>query len=69
MRALLVVDMQVGLFEGNSSRYDAEGAASVDLNVYEFNRDALLFYESLGFTTLRRWRTRPPDPARGREGC
>lgn len=25
MRALLVVDMQVGLFEGNSPRYDADG--------------------------------------------
>jgi GNAT superfamily N-acetyltransferase len=33
-----------------------QAATSVDLNVYEFNRDALLFYESLGFTTLRRWR-------------
>lgn len=36
-----------------------QGAASLDLNVYEFNRDALLFYESLGFTTLRRWMSMP----------
>ena len=32
----------------------SQGAASIELNVYEFNQDALAFYETLGYSTLRR---------------
>ena len=31
-----------------------EGAESVELNVYEFNEDAITFYEQLGYETLSR---------------
>lgn len=36
-----------------------KGAASLELNVYEFNQDALLFYEALGFSVLRRGMSKP----------
>jgi ribosomal protein S18 acetylase RimI-like enzyme len=32
----------------------AKGATSVELNVYEFNRTAISFYEKLGYRTLSR---------------
>ena len=32
----------------------SQGAASIELNVYEFNQDALAFYETLGYSTLSR---------------
>jgi ribosomal protein S18 acetylase RimI-like enzyme len=32
----------------------ARGAASIELNVYEFNTAALQFYETLGYSTLSR---------------
>jgi len=32
----------------------SQGATSVELNVYEFNKDALKFYETLGYSTLSR---------------
>jgi GNAT superfamily N-acetyltransferase len=33
----------------------AEGFDRVELNMWEFNRDALAFYEAVGFTTYRRY--------------
>ena len=43
----------------------SRGATDVELTVWEFNREARAFYESLGYTTARRrmWRPldRPPD--------
>lgn len=33
----------------------AEGFARLELNMWEFNRDALAFYEAAGFTTYRRY--------------
>ena len=33
----------------------SEGFDRVELNMWEFNRDALAFYESAGFTTYRRY--------------
>ena len=37
-------------------RYAAdEGFSRLELNVWEFNRDALAFYEAAGFTTYRRY--------------
>ncbi len=36
-----------------------QGATSVELNVYEFNRGALRFYEALGFKVLRRGVSKP----------
>ena len=32
-----------------------EGFDRIELNMWEFNRDALLFYESVGFSTYRRY--------------
>ena len=32
----------------------AKGAASIELNVYEFNQAAISFYERLGYQTLSR---------------
>lgn len=32
----------------------AKGAASVELNVYEFNKNARFFYERLGYRTISR---------------
>lgn len=32
----------------------SEGAPRIELNVYEFNADAIRFYETLGYTTLSR---------------
>jgi diamine N-acetyltransferase len=32
----------------------AQGASSIELNVYEFNRSAIAFYERLGYHTLSR---------------
>ncbi len=32
----------------------ARGATSIELNVYEFNEDAIAFYERLGYRTLSR---------------
>ena len=32
-----------------------EGFSRIELNVWEFNRDALAFYEAVGFTTYRRY--------------
>jgi diamine N-acetyltransferase len=32
----------------------AQGATSIELNVYEFNRSAIAFYERLGYHTLSR---------------
>lgn len=32
----------------------AQGAESVELNVYEFNKHAIAFYEQLGYETLSR---------------
>ena len=34
---------------------EKEGLDRVELNMWEFNRDALAFYESVGFTTYRRY--------------
>lgn len=34
---------------------EKEGLDRIELNVWEFNRDALAFYESAGFTTYRRY--------------
>jgi diamine N-acetyltransferase len=32
----------------------AQGAASIELNVYEFNQNAIRFYQNLGFQTFSR---------------
>ncbi len=32
-----------------------EGLSRIELNMWEFNRDALAFYEAVGFTTYRRY--------------
>jgi diamine N-acetyltransferase len=37
----------------------SRGAASVELNVYEFNRGARAFYRRLGYTTLSRRMSKP----------
>lgn len=37
----------------------AQKIPSVELNMWEFNRDALAFYESVGFTTYRRYMELP----------
>ena len=34
---------------------EKEGLDRIELNMWEFNRDALAFYESVGFTTYRRY--------------
>ncbi len=31
------------------------GLKKLDLDVYEFNKEALMFYESVGFRTYRKW--------------
>lgn len=31
------------------------GFSRIELNMWEFNRDALAFYESVGFSTYRRY--------------
>ncbi len=41
----------------------AKGAASIELNVYEFNQTAISFYESLGYQTLSRKMSK--DPKKG----
>lgn len=33
----------------------SEGIGRIELNMWEFNRDALAFYESVGFATYRRY--------------
>lgn len=33
----------------------AQGYGRIELNMWEFNRDALAFYEAVGFTTYRRY--------------
>ncbi len=38
----------------------AKGATSIELNVYEFNRTAISFYESLGYQTLSRKMSKDP---------
>lgn len=43
------------LFDAIRERARAEGLPSVELDMWEFNADALKFYESLGFTTYRRY--------------
>ena len=35
------------------------GFDRIELNMWEFNRDALLFYESVGFQTYRRYMELP----------
>jgi GNAT superfamily N-acetyltransferase len=40
----------------------AEGAAWVELNVFDFNRDAAHFYESLGYEPLMRKLHKPTSP-------
>jgi ribosomal protein S18 acetylase RimI-like enzyme len=42
----------------------AQGAESIELNVWEFNREAIAFYERLGYRTAsRRMSKRPHEPA------
>ena len=43
----------------------SRGAADVELTVWEFNREARAFYESLGYTTARRRMWRPLDQSPG----
>ena len=33
----------------------AQGFDRIELNMWEFNKDALAFYEAVGFTTYRRY--------------
>ena len=42
-----------------------KGFHRVELNMWEFNRDALAFYEAAGFTTYRRYMEIQPDTAEG----
>ena len=37
------------------------GFSHIELNMWEFNRDALAFYEALGFTTYRRYMELPVE--------
>ena len=37
------------------------GFGRVELNMWELNRDALAFYENVGFTTCRRYTELPVD--------
>ena len=37
----------------------AEGHTRLELNMWEFNREALRFYEAAGFTTYRRYMEMP----------
>jgi len=40
-----------------------QGAESIELNVYEFNREALRFYECQGYSTLSRKMSKSIEPA------
>jgi ribosomal protein S18 acetylase RimI-like enzyme len=48
-----------GLLEQAHTWAEAQGAASVDLTVFDFNEDAIAFYRELGYETLSRKMSRP----------
>jgi ribosomal protein S18 acetylase RimI-like enzyme len=41
-----------------------KGAVTIELNVYEFNRDAISFYRKLGYDTVSEKMSKPLDRAR-----
>lgn len=41
------------------------GLPRVELNMWEFNQDALAFYEAVGFTAYRRYMELPVEPKKG----
>ena len=43
------------LFEAVRDYARTQGVSRIELNMWEFNQDALAFYEAIGFTTYRRY--------------
>ena len=43
------------LFEAVRAYAASQGVSRIELNMWEFNQDALAFYEAIGFTTYRRY--------------
>ena len=43
------------LFDAVRAYAASQGVSRIELNMWEFNQDALAFYEAIGFTTYRRY--------------